>query len=374
MAPPEPEDHDEGAPEGDNPEPEHHVDFGESVSAGPNSAVIGRSLYDLLSNVRNPRHTTSGRKPDPFDGKDETKLNTFFLQLGIYFRTNPDAFTTESDKVHFALSYLKGTALEYFEPEMFAIDTEGEPDWLNDYQEFVSELRANFGPYDEVGDAEAKLSKLRMDENKRVTDYLTEFNRLATKLDWGDSALRFAFYNGLAPRLKDDITHHGKPDNLRSMKKLAQTYDARHWERRGETSRRGNPASSNNNSAQTKGNTTPKSNTASATQASSSSSSNNSNNRNTSASAPQRQNNASAKASSSNAASSKPKSDLSSKLDKNGKLTTQERERRIKAGLCLFCGQSGHMARECPRSAAARARAAQLGSSDAPPSAEQPKE
>ena len=65
-----------------------------------------------------------------------------------------------------------------------------------------------------------------------------------------------------------------------------------------------------------------------------------------------------------------------SKLGKDGKLTPQERERRIKAGLCLFCGQSGHMARDCPRSSssASRARAAQLGSSDAPPSDEQPKE
>lgn len=377
MAPPVDEEAEGNAAPEPNPAPNPGLmGTGESATASFAAAAVGRSLYDLISNVRNPKQHTASRKPDPFDGQDSSKLHTFILQLGIYFRTNPDAFPAESDKVHFALSYLKGTALEYFEPELLAMDYDGEPDWLNDYSEFIGELRANFGPYDEVGDAEAKLSKLRMDENKRVTDYLTEFNRLATKLAWGDSALRFAFYNGLAPRLKDDITHHGKPDSLRGMKKVAQTYDARHWERRSETTRRGNPASSNNNSAQTKGNaaSTPKSNTASTPQTSSS---NNNNNRNASSGTPQRPANSSAKAG--NSGGSKPSSskpDLSSKLGKDGKLTPQERERRIKAGLCLFCGQSGHMARDCPRSSssASRARAAQLGSSDAPPSDEQPKE
>lgn len=350
---------------------------GESASANFAAVAVGWSLYDLISNVRNPKQHTAGRKPDPFDGQDSSKLNTFVLQLGIYFRTNPDAFPTHSDKVHFALSYLKGTALEYFEPALLHMEEGDEPDWLDDYTEFIRELRANFGPYDEVGDAEAKLSKLRMDENKRVTDYITEFNRLATKLEWGDSALRFAFYNGLAPRLKDDITHYGKPDSLRGMKKIAQTYDARHWEQRGEMGRRGNPATPSTNSAQPKGNaaSTPKSNTPATPQTSPSSGSNN--NRNTPPSAPQRPANSSAK--SGGSGGSKPSSgkpDLSSKLGKDGKLTPQECDRRIKAGLCLFCGQSGHMARDCPRSSssASRARAAQLGSSDASPSDEQPKE
>ena len=51
---------------------------------------------------------------------------------------------------------------------------------------------------------------------------------------------------------------------------------------------------------------------------------------------------------------------MTGKLGKDGKLTPQERQRRLDNSLCLFCGKIGHMAKECPKSTAiaARARAA----------------
>ena len=52
--------------------------------------------------------------------------------------------------------------------------------------------------------------------------------------------------------------------------------------------------------------------------------------------------------------------ELSEKLGKDGKLTVDERKRRFDQGLCMFCGGSGHKAKECPKSGsrAAKARAA----------------
>lgn len=54
----------------------------------------------------------------------------------------------------------------------------------------------------------------------------------------------------------------------------------------------------------------------------------------------------------------KPKNSISDKLGKNGKLIGEERERRLKEGLCLYCGEKGHIAHDCPKSKAAKARAA----------------
>ena len=54
----------------------------------------------------------------------------------------------------------------------------------------------------------------------------------------------------------------------------------------------------------------------------------------------------------------KPKNSISDKLGKNGKLTGDEREHRLKEGLCLYCGEKGHVAQDCPKSKAAKARAA----------------
>ena len=56
----------------------------------------------------------------------------------------------------------------------------------------------------------------------------------------------------------------------------------------------------------------------------------------------------------------KPKNSISNKLGKNGKLTGDERDRRMKGGLCLYCGEKGHVAHDCPKSAAAKAHAAKV--------------
>ena len=45
------------------------------------------------------------------------------------------------------------------------------------------------------------------------------------------------------------------------------------------------------------------------------------------------------------------------KLGKDGKLTPQERQRRMDNSLCLFCGKTGHIAKECPKLSAIAARA-----------------
>jgi hypothetical protein len=56
------------------------------------------------------------REPDPFAGKDPKKLRGFLLQCTLNFRARPQEFRNDSMKVNYALSFLKETALDYFEP------------------------------------------------------------------------------------------------------------------------------------------------------------------------------------------------------------------------------------------------------------------
>jgi hypothetical protein len=60
-------------------------------------------------------------------------------------------------------------------------------------------------------------------------------------------------------------------------------------------------------------------------------------------------------------AKDKPKGpDLSNKLGKDGKLKGDEQERRIKEGLCLYCGKPGHVAADCNEAAVAKACASKV--------------
>lgn len=304
---------------------------------------LASAITLLAQSVSRPRTNNSKvREPDTFDGSDSKKLRSFLVLCQLNFNDRPTAFRSDQTKVNYALSYLKGTALDWFEPDLLAIQDGGyPPDWYDDYPAFVKELRDNFGPHDPVGDAEADLENLRMRDNQRITKYLVDFNRHASQVKWGPAALRHQLYRGLPSRLKDEIARVGKPDSLAELRTLAQSIDARYWERRTEVSRETSSSTQKTTQNSSNSNQEKKNNSSSSSSkpaASSSSSSHPPKHKNTST----------------------PASDLSSKLGKDGKLTKEERQRRFDNNLCLFCGGTGHTAKECRKasSSAAKARAA----------------
>ena len=173
-----------------NPDPD---DDGDDVNEDDNgqddsgNSVVSPTLADaialLAQTLNQPRETPAPsskvREPDQFDGSDSRKLRTFLMQLELNFNDRPTVFRRDRTKVNYALSYLKGTALDWFEPGLLGLDGSLEPQWLSSYSEFVLELRANFGPYDPIGDTESELECLHMKDNQRITKYLVDFSHLA---------------------------------------------------------------------------------------------------------------------------------------------------------------------------------------------------
>ena len=154
------------------------------------------------------------REPDTFDGSDLKKLRTFLLHCKLNFRDCPDLFPNRTAKVNYVLSYLKGSALECFKPGL--LDPTA-PAWASDFDLFVAELEANFGTYDPIGKAEAKLEGLHMQENHQATKYFIKFTQLAACVQWGQAALLRLAYNSLAKRIKNDMVHHDKPTTLSDL-------------------------------------------------------------------------------------------------------------------------------------------------------------
>jgi Retrotransposon gag protein len=129
----------------------------------------------------------------------------------------------------FALSYLQDVAQEWFEPGISRLTNEP-PEWSDNREAFLDELHTNFRPYDETGDAEHELTSLCIRDNQRVSDYLVHFSGSALHCSWGEPALRFRFYEGLPPQIKDKLSKGEKPQTLQVLKQKVQNIDARYWE------------------------------------------------------------------------------------------------------------------------------------------------
>src|SRR5258708_8517416 len=172
--------------------------------------------------------------PDTFDGSNPEDLQAFILQCQITFNSYLHQYSTDTTKVFFAISYLKKTALEWFEQGVLEDNLEFTPAWCHSWVEFIKELRTHFGPANPVGSAKIELRHLVMASNTRMAEYLVHFNTLASRIGWGEQALHFQFYDSLQERLKDRLAMLGKPDSLRELVQVTQCYDNLYWERQEE--------------------------------------------------------------------------------------------------------------------------------------------
>ena len=153
------------------------------------------------------------------------------------------------------------------------------------------------------------------------------------------------------------MVHHDKPTTLSDLQKLVQAIDSHYWEHKAEISHE-NASSTSGNKSESKSDNfkTEKGKGSSESKQKDSNSSSGS---------------TSSKGSTSESRKSNP--NLSSKLGKDGKLTPQERQCHLDKNLCLFCGASGHMAKDCPKSTSAAVKAHAASTTPTPESTSTPK-
>ena len=304
------------------------------------------------------------RKPDTFDGSSPEKLRTFLFQLRLCFRASPNDFPDDQTKVLTALSYLRGPPLDWFEARLPINDDDEEaPEYMSSWTAFSRELVAHFGRADDQSHYERQLHQLRMESNGRVTDYIMTFDQYASRLKWGDEALRSRFYEGLNNRLKDRLADlpDGRPTTLASMKSRVRAIDQRYWER-AEERKASKETSTSNSSSQGKSGGSG-SGSGSGSNNSGNSGSNNKSGRNSSnnnngdknksnQSSSSSSNSKGSNSNNSNNSSNKSANNAAYKslLGKDGKLLPAEKQRHIDNNLCLVCGKSGHTADECRHS------------------------
>src|SRR3984885_13439710 len=183
-----------------------------------------------------------------------------------------------------------------------------------------------------------------MKENSRIVKYNVEFWKLASKLNWNESALCACYFHRLPLRLCPEVLCGGKPTTLAALRLKAQDTDEIYWMMKEEANHESKaPVKKDHKPSNSNHNLKPANNDA------------------LSLANPLKPDSSSNKSSTKNL-KEKPKD--YTKVGKNGKLTNEEHEHRMREGLCLYCEEKGHIAHDCPKSKAVKGRAATVASNE----------
>ncbi|KAG6326100.1 hypothetical protein ID866_12989 [Astraeus odoratus] len=117
-------------PGGNDPDPNDPDNDDGGDDDAPDPDAKDNPLLALTNGISHLSHATRCRpedsgaahtkvcEPDTFNGMDLKKLREFLVQCELNFCDRPQAFHLDLQKVSFALSFLKGIALAWFEPNL----------------------------------------------------------------------------------------------------------------------------------------------------------------------------------------------------------------------------------------------------------------
>ncbi|KAJ4465437.1 hypothetical protein C8R41DRAFT_781832 [Lentinula lateritia] len=286
------------------------------------------------------------KEPEVFNGLDPRKLKTFFINLALVFNDRPKYFTDQR-KVNYTLSYLSGSAKEWFVPDILDPDLDSLPAWTSSFKALVKELQDNFGIYDAQDEAKDSLDARRYakartkDDIENVRDIITEAFPARVHRDWfraEKNAHLALVLESLAERIKDKMTRLPGLATLADYRLEVLRIDNRYWKREaGKPFIAWNPkkgssdfktgSSNQHNNSQPSGSSAP--------------------------SMPKpkpfsggKPNNNGKPQNSSNSGQSGGQRPAFNHLGADGKVLPSERERRMKNNLCLFCGGK-HQIADC---------------------------
>jgi hypothetical protein len=147
-------------------------------------------------------------KVDPYYGRRD-KLGEFLIQLKLLFKLDPDNYDTGEKQVMKAASLLKGPAFQWFEPTMDDWVGREEPD--NDtklcfhyFAEFERRIKKVFSTEDEARVAAREIYGVK--QQGSAAEYYSRFHHVASKLRWEDeNAFAEIFYNGLKTAVRREM-------------------------------------------------------------------------------------------------------------------------------------------------------------------------
>jgi hypothetical protein len=246
--------------------------------------------------------------PDRFNGSREN-FSSFLAQVETVFQLNRSRFPDDLTRILYIGSLLTGTASRWFEA---TIRTQLA---TLSYAQFLSQFRTLFSDPYTVSNARRKIRNLHQG-SMSASSYIMKFLSLSGETGFNDNALSDLLLTNLKPEIKDVIaTTADVPDTLNAFIDFIIGIDNRLYERKMETKdyRPARPQQRNQYRFQ---NTPQRIVTP----------------------GPDPMDLDNLQVQIRNDAPNGPR----------GPLSQQEKDRRRKLGLCLYCGKKGHIAITCP--------------------------
>lgn len=152
--------------------------------------------------------------PEKFDGNPDT-LGQFISQCQTFMERSTRDFSADRIRVCFVTSMLTGRAARWASAKL-----ERSSYLMHNYRAFMMELKHVFEDPQRREAAKRKIRRLRQGLGS-VVDYANSFQTIAQDLDWNEPALIDQFLEGLGDQLHEELSRHELPSTLSALISLA---------------------------------------------------------------------------------------------------------------------------------------------------------
>jgi len=166
------------------------------------------SLVMVLTQQPKLHHQRKHRgicKLDTFSREMADNLRVFIFQYQIYFRACEDKFVADSKKIYFAISYLRGIALDYFKPYINEPNLLQSLDFLEDWSAFIQKMSNIFESYSLEDNNEDAIIAIPFPADEKTVNYFIHFAKYQNQIRWDDCSLQKMVKDTLPSRISDEL-------------------------------------------------------------------------------------------------------------------------------------------------------------------------
>jgi len=204
----------------------------------PSPEVSNLDLQNVLlilachSGQRSSKRYRGIKEPDLFNGGSLDELHAFIFQCQIYFHACEEDFREDTDRIFFAISYLRGIALDYFELYINEPDPLQDFDFLKNWSTFVQKLSNIFGSYSPEDDDEDAIVAIPFPHDGKPTNYFIQFAKYQNRIRWDDCSLRKIVKDAILPRICDKLRFtHEELLSFKGFKRVVLKINNDYWKR-----------------------------------------------------------------------------------------------------------------------------------------------